>query len=98
VIPLQAAENASGAGLSGLLLPLLLVAAFWFIAIRPARRRQAQQRAVISALSLGDRVITTSGLHGTITGMDDATVLLEIAPGVVVTWARPAVLEVVSGS
>jgi preprotein translocase subunit YajC len=83
-----------GAGVSGLLFPILLIALFWFLAIRPARRRQAAQRAVVQALTTGSQVVTTSGLHGTIVGLDDATVRLEVAPGVIVTWARPAILEV----
>jgi len=39
-------------------------------------------------------VMTTSGLHGTIAGLGDKTVDIEIAPGVVVTFARPAILEI----
>ena len=46
------------------------------------------------SLSVGTPVMTTSGLHGTVAGLGDKTVDIEIAPGVVVTFARPAILEV----
>lgn len=87
-------ETTSGGGLSGLLFPLLLIVLFWFLAIRPARRRQAAQRALVASLAVGQNVVTTSGLHATIAQIDDTTVRLEVAPGVTVTWARAAILEV----
>jgi preprotein translocase subunit YajC len=55
---------------------------------------QEKQQAMQDSLSLGTPVMTTSGLHGTIAGLGDRTVDIEIAPGVVVTFARPAILEV----
>jgi preprotein translocase subunit YajC len=87
----------TGSTIGALLWPLLLVALFWFLLIRPARKRQALQRAVTASLTVGAQVITTSGLHGSIVGLDERTVRLEIAPGVIVTYARPAIMEVTSG-
>ena len=46
------------------------------------------------SLTVGAPVMTTSGLHGRVGGLGDKTVDIEIAPGVVVTFARPAILEV----
>lgn len=75
------------------LLPILLVA-FLGIMFMASRRQKKEARAVADmqdALSAGDEVMTTSGLHGTITDLDDDTVELEIAPGVVTTWNRLAI-------
>jgi preprotein translocase subunit YajC len=55
---------------------------------------QAQAQAMQQSLTIGTPVMTTSGLHGTVAGLGETTVDLEIAPGVVATFARPAVLEV----
>ena len=55
---------------------------------------QAQAQALQESLTIGTPVMTTSGLHGTVAGLGETTVDLEIAPGVVVTFARPAILEV----
>jgi preprotein translocase subunit YajC len=76
---------------------VLLVLAFVLLIVLPARQRkrmQAQARAVQESLAPGTPVMTTAGLHGTVAGLGQGTVDLEIAPGVVVTFARQAVLEV----
>jgi preprotein translocase subunit YajC len=65
--------------------------------VMPARQRkriQAQNQAMQESLTIGTPVMTTSGLHGTVAVLDEKTVDLEIAPGVVVTFARPAILEI----
>jgi preprotein translocase subunit YajC len=80
------------------LIPLLiLVLAFAVLIVLPARQRkkaQQQQRAMQESLTPGTPVMTTAGLHGTVAALGEGTVDLEIAPGVVVTFARQAILEV----
>lgn len=78
------------------LLPLVLIALlFWLLIIRPASRRQKEQARMQSALNLGDRVMLTSGIFGTITELADDRLEVEIASGVVVTVARGAIGSVV---
>ena len=75
-------------------LPLLIIlGAFMFFASR--RQKKAMQATIDlhNSLTVGDRVHTTSGLQGTITGLTDDTVDLEIAPGVVTTWMKLAVRD-----
>src|SRR6476469_3320297 len=75
-------------------LPLLIIlGAFMFFASR--RQKKAMQATVDlhNSLKIGDRVHTTSGLLGTITGITDDNVDLEIAPGVVTTWLTLAVRD-----
>jgi preprotein translocase subunit YajC len=78
--------------------PLILLAvAAVVLFVLPARQRKrqmAQQQQMRESLVPGTRVMTTSGLHGTVAGKGEGTVDLEIAPGVVVTFAQQAVLEV----
>jgi preprotein translocase subunit YajC len=59
------------------------------------RQRKAMQATIDlhNSLEVGDRIHTTSGLQGTITGITDDTVDLEIAPGVVTTWMKLAVRD-----
>ncbi len=76
-----------------ILLALLAVMLF----VLPARQRKrvaAQQQALQESLTVGAPVMTTSGLHGTVAALHERTVDLEIAPGVVVTFVRQAILEV----
>ena len=78
------------------LLPLLLIVVFfWFVVLRPARARQAAQKATINALTPGQRVLTTSGLYGTIVQVDGDDLLLEVADGVVVRFVKAAVAKVI---
>ena len=75
-------------------LPLLIIlGAFMFFASR--RQKKAMQATIDlhESLTVGDRINTTSGLQGTITGIGDDTVDLEIAPGVVTTWMKLAVRD-----
>ena len=80
-----------------LLFPLILVAFFVILIILPARQRkklQDRQTEMQNSLTVGTPVMTTAGLHGTVARLGEKTVDLEISPGVVVTFARQAVLEV----
>ena len=80
------------------LFPIILLATFAVVLfVLPARQRkrmQAQAQALQESLNIGTPVMTTSGLHGTVAGLAEKTVDLEIAPGVVATFARPAIMEV----
>ncbi len=69
----------------------VLVAAFFFLIVLPQRRRMTAHRGLMAALAPGDDVVTTGGLYGSIRALDETTVDLEIAPGVVVTVARGAI-------
>jgi preprotein translocase subunit YajC len=74
-----------------LILPIIFVALFWVVIIRPQQQRQREHRAMIEQLAPGDRIEGFSGIHGTLVEVDDTTVRVEIAEGVVVTMAKLAV-------
>lgn len=79
------------------LLPLLIIlGAFMFFASR--RQKKAMQATIDlhNSLKVGDRVHTTSGLQGEIKAITDDSVDLEIAPGVVTTWMKLAVRDVIT--
>ena len=79
-------------------LPLLIImGAFMYFASR--RQKKAMQATIDlhESLEVGDQVHTTSGLRGTITGIGDDSVDLEIAPGVITTWMKLAVRDRVAG-
>jgi preprotein translocase subunit YajC len=80
------------------LFPLLLLGlAFVVLIVLPMRARQRvalQTQQLKQSLTLGQEIMTTSGLYGRIVALDERTVDLEIAPDVVVRWNRLAVSEV----
>jgi preprotein translocase subunit YajC len=77
-------------------LPLIGIAlVFWLLVIRPQSRRQRELRHMQSTLEVGERVMLTSGIYGTLRDVGDQTVDVEIADGVTVTVARGAVGQLV---
>ncbi len=83
------------------LLPLLLMfgllGLMMYFMSRRQRRAQEQQRNLQDSLALGDRVMTTSGLYGTVCDVSsDTTIGIEIAPGLETEWLRAAVREKVN--
>ena len=77
-------------------LPFVLIAlVFWFLIVRPQRRRQQQLASTQAALGPGTEVMLGSGIFGTVASLDDETVRIEVAPGTVVKVARQAVVRVI---
>jgi preprotein translocase subunit YajC len=60
---------------------ILMIVVVWFLLIRPQRKRQKEQQAMISAMTKGDRVVTSSGIIGTVVGMNekDNIVVLKVS-------------------
>lgn len=74
----------------------ILVAAFLLLIVRPQRRQMAAHRALVASLQVGDEVVTSGGIYGTILDLDETVVGLEVAPGVVLRVARGAIAQRVS--
>lgn len=69
----------------------VIVLAFFLLIVRPQRRQMAAHRALVASLEVGDEVIMSSGLYGSIRAIAEETLQVEIASGVVVKIARAAV-------
>ncbi len=87
-----AADEAPAAGGMGQLLSfaplIILFAIFYFLLIRPQQKKAKEHREMISKLEKGDMVITSSGIHGVITGVAEDTVTVEIADNVKVKVSK----------
>ncbi|MBO0839439.1 MAG: preprotein translocase subunit YajC [Sciscionella sp.] len=81
--------------LTQLIFPLLIVVLIvpLFLSARRQKRQVQEQQELQNSLAPGDRVMTTSGLFGTVVDTTDDRIELEIADGVVTTWLRQAVRE-----
>ncbi|MEO5710442.1 MAG: preprotein translocase subunit YajC [Nocardioidaceae bacterium] len=76
-------------------LPFVLIAlVFWFLIVRPQRRRQQDLASTQSSLAVGTEVMLGSGIFGTVASLDDETLRLELAPGTTIKVARQAVAKV----
>ncbi len=89
----------SGGG-SGAVVQLLFFAAifaiFYFLLIRPQQRQKADRQRMVDGLKRGDRVVTTSGIHGTVTALTEQTMTLRVADQVKLDFDRSAVGRVVA--
>jgi preprotein translocase subunit YajC len=77
-----------------ILILLLPVAALWFLIIRPAQRRQREAVQLRDSLAPGQEIITTAGVIGTLTQVDDDEVTLSVAPGVELRMVKAAIGQV----
>jgi preprotein translocase subunit YajC len=77
------------------LLPFLFMGViFYFLLIRPQQKRQKQHQQLMSNLKTGDRVVTSSGIHGLIANVKDTTFLLKVADNVKIEIDKSAVAGV----
>jgi preprotein translocase subunit YajC len=81
---------------STLILIALMVVAFYFLIMRPQRKRQQAIAKTLSELTPGTRVMLGSGLFGTVVGVGQKQVVLEISPGTELTVLKQAVSRVVT--
>jgi preprotein translocase subunit YajC len=85
----------SNAVFTQLLFFAAIFAIFYFLLIRPQQKQKREREALLAALKKGDRVVTTSGLWGTITGLDEQKVVLRVADQVRLEFDRSAIGRVV---
>jgi preprotein translocase subunit YajC len=78
----------SPGGMSVFIPLILMFAVFYFLLIRPQQKKQRTHRDMLKSLKVGDRVVTTGGLYGTIVAGGDTTIKLEIADKVRVEVGR----------
>jgi len=83
-------------GLSSLIFLGLLIAIFYFMLIRPQKKRMESHRQLIQSVGLGDEIITMTGLYGTVRALGDEDVEIEIAPGTTVRFLKSAIGRKVS--
>jgi len=97
IAPAQAqATTPAPGGFGGMsfLFPILLIGVMYFLMIRPQMKRQKEHRAMVDKLGVGDEVLTTGGIAGTVREIGEQFVSVEIASGVQVRVQKNAVANV----
>ena len=97
-----AASPPGGSGGSSALLTQVvffaaIFAIFYFLLIRPQQKTKRDREAMLAAVKKGDRVVTSSGLHGTVTGLSEHTVTLRVTDQVKLEFDRAALGRIVEG-
>jgi preprotein translocase subunit YajC len=85
-----------GGGLGAFLPLILMFAIFYFLLIRPQQKKAKQHKLLLADLKKGDRVVSSGGLHGVVTGLTDDVVTMEVAPKVRVKVSRGSIAGITS--
>lgn len=80
-----------GGGIGGFLPLILIVVVFYFFMIRPQMKKQKDQKKYVDELKKGDRVVTSSGIHGKIYDVGDTTFMVEVDNGVRIKFDKAAI-------
>ncbi|MBI3006286.1 MAG: preprotein translocase subunit YajC [Ignavibacteriales bacterium] len=93
---LMAPQDGSGSSsmLGNVFFILAIFAVMYFLMIRPQRKQQREREAMLTALKKGDKVLVGGGIHGSIVGIEEKTLLVQIADNVKVKIERTAVTTV----
>ena len=88
-----AAGQQQGGGYSMIIMMVVLFAILYFFMIRPQNKKQKEVQKFRDALTVGQEVVTMGGIHGTVKSInaDEGTVVLEVATGVKITFAKEAI-------
>jgi preprotein translocase subunit YajC len=93
----QPAQDGGGPGLmANVILFGSIILIFYFMIIRPQSKRQKEREKMLNAIQRGDKVITSGGIHGTISGLDDKTALVQIADNVKIKVDRSSITAVLT--
>ena len=89
-----------GGGSANLISTLIMFGAifliFYFMIIRPQQKRAKEREKMLSNVQKGDKVITNSGLHATIAGLDEKTVLLQVSDNIKMKFEKSAIANVIT--
>ncbi len=83
--------QAGGSSLMNFIPMVLIIVVFYFFMIRPQMNKAKEQKKFVEALKKGDKVVTTAGIHGRITDINDATIVIEVESGARIRFDKSAV-------
>jgi preprotein translocase subunit YajC len=97
-----AAQSPSGSSGGSMMVQIAFFAAifaiFYFLLIRPQQKQKRERESMLSAVKPGDRVVMSSGLHGTVVKLSDQSVTLKVADQVRLEFDRSAIGRIVPAS
>jgi len=94
--PADGAEAPGSSWMTMLVWGAVIMAVFYFLMIRPNKKRQEEQKALSDSMQVGSRVMLTSGIFGTIQVMGDRQVVVELSPGMDITVVKQAIAKVLT--
>jgi preprotein translocase subunit YajC len=85
-------QAAGGNQLYSTIIPMVLImVVFYFFMIRPQVKKAKDHKKLVEGLGIGDKIVTTAGIHGKIVGANDTTFLIEVEGGTKIRFDKTAV-------
>lgn len=96
----MAPQGGSGAGGGSMVSTFVMFGAifliFYFMIIRPQQKRAKEREKLLSSIEKGDKVITSGGMHGTVAGVEEKTILLQVTENVKLKVERSAIATILN--
>ena len=86
-----------GGNMSGMISLLLVVAFMWFLLIRPQQKQAKKRAEMLTALKVGDKIVTIGGICGVIQQLTDDKIFIEVADGIVIEMLRNSISSIDAG-
>lgn len=83
--------------MSGMISLLLVVAFMWFLLIRPQQKQAKKRAEMLTALKVGDKIVTIGGICGVIQQLTDDKIFIEVADGIVIEMLRNSISSIDAG-
>jgi len=93
--PPPGGEGGGGGLMSTLIMFGAIFAIFYFMIIRPQQKRAKERDKLLSAVEKGDKVVLSSGLYGTVAGLEEKTVLIDVGNNIKMKYDRSAIASVI---
>ncbi len=93
--PILLQQGGAESLLSSLLPFLLIILIFYFLIIRPQQKKQKERQKLLEGIKKGDKVVTAGGIHGTVEGIEDNTLLIKVSESVKLKFERSAVTTII---
>ncbi|MBI1807389.1 MAG: preprotein translocase subunit YajC [Ignavibacteria bacterium] len=89
--------NGGGGMFSTIIMFSLIILIFYFMILRPQQKRQKDRQKLLESVEKGDKVVTVGGLHGTVIGLEEKTVLVQVADNVKLKFDKSAISTINRG-
>lgn len=100
VLALMAADPAAGSNSASMMTSLItfgmVILIFYFMIIRPQKKRDKEAKAMLAAMKKGDKIVTIGGIHGTIVTVKDNTVVVKVDDSARIEFSKNAISTVVA--
>ena len=99
IIAMSPQGQGQGGGMfSTLIMFALIILIFYFMILRPQQKRQKEREKMLNDVQKGDKIVSAGGIHGTVVGLEDKSLLVQIADNVKVKLEKSAVSSVIRSS